>query len=77
MDETIDNFNNIDDPYIKAYNRVVIANNFQKSRQDTLAKEYLAQFDTSDQFDIAEIIHSIKTHGWDTIKTIVAKRGSE
>lgn len=75
-DVLIDDFAHIEDEYIRAYNRIMIANNFTRE-QPNLAREYLQQFDDQDKMDIHRMIVMIKNKGWDFVRGFIASRRSE
>ena len=64
----LNNFDDITDRYLRAYNRVVVSTNLHVEGKADQALAYLEQFNDLDKASIAIVIQDIKQRGLDEVK---------
>lgn len=70
----LSNFNEIKDPYLRAFNRVQVAYNLVADGREHTSKEYMSQFSEPDRVAFAMVTQDIREQGFPTVrKNIVLK----
>ena len=72
--EMFNNFSDVEDDYLRAYNRVCIAYKFVDNDQHDLAKDYIDQFGFYDRCMILSISELIKSDGWNATQKWIRER---
>lgn len=70
----LNNFNDITDHYLQAYNRLVIIFNLVEDNRKAEAREYLSQFDAFSRVSVGVITAEIKVKGFDVVKKKVSEK---
>ena len=61
-------FNEIDNPLLRAYNRVVMLHNIQSDYGDVGAIKYIEAFDNDDRMEMMGMLFSIQHTGLEEVK---------
>mgnify|MGYP000170967219 CR=1 FL=1 len=73
----MDLYNEIEDLYLRAYNRLVVAFNLNSEGHADKATKYLEQFNQDDKVSIAIVTSDIQTQGWEKVKKLISSKLSE
>lgn len=66
-------FNDVENDYVRAYNRVITATNLKTAGQNAAAEDYLRQFDDVSKEQMFLVILDIQLHGYENIKKKVSE----
>lgn len=70
-------FNNVKDPILQAYNRVVMVFNLKEDFGETIVRQYLNKVSSKDKHSMLVISNAIEKYGKDTILKQILKREPE
>lgn len=70
----LNNFNDIEDLYLRAYNRLVVAFNLNSEGHKDKASKYISQFGDEDKVSIAVVTSDIQTQGWTAVKKLISEK---
>lgn len=64
----LNDFSDIDNAYLRAYNRVVLTSNLQERGRLQESSDYISQFEDKDKEMMMVVVSNIKTEGWKAVK---------